>query len=61
MSIVSLGQWVSYNGTNTEAISAGRGQDQRGAPGRSSTPSNIPSVLAGRGQPPRGPPGRPMT
>ena len=42
-------------------FSAGRGQDQRGASGRGSTPSSRPSVLAGRGQPPRGPPGRPMT
>ena len=42
-------------------FSAGRGQDQRGASSRGSTPSSIPSVLAGRGQPPRGPPGRPMT
>ena len=40
---------------------AGRGQDQRGASDRGSTPSSRPSVLAGRGQPPRGPPGRPMT
>ena len=42
-------------------FSADRGQDQRGASGRGSTPSSIPSVLAGRGQPPRGPLGRPMT
>ena len=42
-------------------FSAGRGQDQRGAPDIGSTPSSRPSVLAGRGQPPRGPPGRPMT
>ena len=42
-------------------FSVGRGQDQKGASGRGSTPSNRPSVLAGRGQPPRGPPGRPMT
>ena len=41
-------------------FSVGRGQDQRGASGRGSTPSSIPSVLAGRGQPPRGPPSRPM-
>ena len=61
MSIVSLQQWVSYNGTSTELFSGGRGQDQRGAPSRGSTPSSRPSVLAGRGQPPRGPPGRPMT
>ena len=39
----------------------GRGQDQKGASGRGSTPSSRPSVLAGRGQPPRGPPGKPMT
>ena len=38
-----------------------RGQDQRGAPGRGSTPSNRPSVPAGRGQPTIGPPGRPIT
>ena len=42
-------------------FSAGRGQDQRGAPDRGSTPSNRPNVSTGRGQPPRGPPGRPMT
>ena len=42
-------------------FSVSRGQDQRGASGRGSTPSSRPSVLAGRGQPPRGPPGRPMT
>ena len=42
-------------------FSAGRGQDQRGASDRGSTPSSRPSVLAGRGQPPRGPPDRPMT
>ena len=42
-------------------FSTGRGQDQKGAPGRGSTPSSRPSVLAGRGQPPRGPPSRPMT
>ena len=42
-------------------FSAGRGKDQRGAPGRGSTPFNRLSVPAGRGQPPRGPPGRPMT
>ena len=42
-------------------FSAGRGKDQRGAPGRGSTPSSRPNVLVGRGQPPRGPPGRPMT
>ena len=42
-------------------FSVGRGQDQRGASGRGSTPSSRPSVLAGRGQPPRGPPSRPMT
>ena len=42
-------------------FSAGKGQDQRGASGRGSTPSSRPSVLVGRGQPPRGPPGRPMT
>ena len=41
-------------------FSVGRGQDQRGASGRGSTPSSRPSVLAGRGQPPRGPLGRPM-
>ena len=35
-------------------FSVGRGQDQRGASGRGSTPSSIPSVLAGRGQPFRG-------
>ena len=54
------------NGSATVApvqrpFSAGRGQDQRGASGRGSTPSSRLSVLAGRGQPPRGPPGRPMT
>ena len=42
-------------------FSVGRGQDQRGASSKGSTPSSRPSVLAGRGQPPRGPPGRPMT
>ena len=42
-------------------FSAGRGQDQRGAFDRGSTPSSRPSVLAGRGQPLKGPPGRPMT
>ena len=42
-------------------FSTSRDQDQRGATGKGSTPSNRPSVLAGRGQPPRGPPGRPMT
>ena len=42
-------------------FSVGRGQDQRGASGRGSTPSSRPSVLAGKGQPPRGPPGRLMT
>ena len=42
-------------------FSVGRGQDQRGASGRGSTPSSRHSVLAGRGKPPRGPPGRPMT
>ena len=42
-------------------FSASRGQDQRGAPGRGSTPSSRPNVPAGRGQPSRGPPGRPMT
>ena len=42
-------------------FSAGKGQDQRGAPGRGSTPYSRPSVLAGRGQPPRGPLSRPMT
>ena len=42
-------------------FSVGRGQDQRGASGRGSTPSSRPSVLASRVQPPRGPPGRPMT
>ena len=30
-------------------FSVGRGQDQRGASGRGSTPSSRPSVLAGRG------------
>ena len=39
----------------------GRGQEQRGAPDRDSTPSSRPSVPTGRGQPPRGPPGRPIT
>ena len=42
-------------------FSVSRGQDQRGASGRGSTPSSRPGVLAGRGQSPRGPPGRPMT
>ena len=42
-------------------FSVGRGQDQRGASGRGSTPSSRPSVLASRGHPPRGPLGRPMT
>ena len=42
-------------------FSVGRGQDQRWASSRGSTPSSRPSELAGRGQPPRGPPGRPMT
>ena len=39
----------------------GRGQDQRGAPGRGSTPSSRPSEPEGRGKPFRGPPSRPMT
>ena len=47
--------------TNQRPFSVGRGQDQRGASDRGSTPSSRPSVLVGRGQPPRGPPGRPMT
>ena len=42
-------------------FSIGRGQDQRGASGRGSTPSSRPSVQESRGQPPRGPPDRPMT
>ena len=42
-------------------FSAGRGQDQRGAPVRGYTPSNRPSVRASRGHPSKGPPGRPMT
>ena len=42
-------------------FSVGRGQDQRGAPDRGSTPSIRPNVPTSRGQPPRGPPGRPMT
>ena len=55
-------QLASGSGSATVApvqrpFSVGRGQDQRGASGRGSTPSSIPSVLAGRGQPPRGPPG----
>ena len=55
-------QLASGNGSATVALVqrpflAGRGQDQRGASGRGSTPSSRPSVLAGRGQPPRGPPG----
>ena len=59
-------QLASGNGSARVAqvqrpFSVGRGQDQRGAPGRGSTPSSRPSVLEGRGQPPRGPPGRPMT
>ena len=59
-------QLASGSGSATVApvqrpFSAGRGQDQRGASGRGSTPSSRPSVLACRGQPPRGPPGRPMT
>ena len=59
-------QLASDSGSATVApvqrpFSAGRGQDQRGTPGRGSTPYSRPSVLAGRGQPPRGPPGRPMT
>ena len=59
-------QLASGSGSATVApvqrpFSVGRGQDQRGASGRGSTPSSRPSVLAGRGQPPRGPPGRPMT
>ena len=59
-------QLASGNGSATVApvhrpFSVCRGQDQRGAFGRGSTPSSRPSVLAGRGQPPRGPPGRPMT
>ena len=59
-------QLASGNGSATVApvhrpFSVGKGQDQRGASGRGSTPSSRPSVLEGRGQPPRGPPGRPMT
>ena len=59
-------QLASGSGSATVApvqrpFSAGRGQDQRGASDRGSTPSSRPSILAGRGQPPRGPPGRPMT
>ena len=59
-------QLASGSGSATVApvqrpFSVGRGQDQRGASGRGSTPSSRPSVLAGRGQPPRGPLGRPMT
>ena len=59
-------QLASGSGSATVApvqrpFSAGRGQDQRGASGRGSTPSSRPSILAGRGQPPRGPLGRPMT
>ena len=42
-------------------FSSGRGQDQRGSPGRGSIPSNRPSVPAGRGQPLRGSSGQPMT
>ena len=42
-------------------FSAGRCLDQRGAPGRGSTPSSRPSVPVSKGQPPRGPLGRPMT
>ena len=59
-------QLASGSGSATVApvqrpFSACRGQDQRGASGRGSTPSSRPSVLAGRGQTPRGPLGRPMT
>ena len=59
-------QLASDSGLTTVApvqrpFSAGRGQDQREASGRGSTPSSRPGVLAGRGQPPREPPGRPMT
>ena len=59
-------QLASGSGSATVApvqrpFSVGRGQDQRGASGRGSTPSRRPSVLASRGQPPRGPPGQPMT
>ena len=59
-------QLASGSGSATVApvqrpFSVGRGQDQRGASGRGSTPSSRPSVLASRGQPPKGPPGRPMT
>ena len=66
-------QLASDSGSATVApvhrpFSVGKGQDQRGASGRGSTPSgrgstpsSRPSVLASRGQPPRGPPGRPMT
>ena len=58
-------QLASGSGSATVApvqrpFSASRGQDQRGAPSRGSTPSSRPSVPTGRGQPPRGPPGRPM-
>ena len=47
-------QLASDSGSATMApiqrqFSVGRGQDQRGAPGRGSTPSSRPSVLAGRG------------
>ena len=59
-------QLASGSGSATVApvqrpFSTGRGQDQRGASGRGSTPSSRPSILAGKGQPPRGSPGRPMT
>ena len=59
-------QLASGSGSATVApvhrpFSVGRGQDQREASGRGSTPSSRPSVLAGRGQSPRGPPGQPMT
>ena len=59
-------QLASGSGSATVApiqkpFSVGRGQDQRGAPGRGYTPSSRPSVPAGRGQSHRGPPGRPMT
>ena len=58
-------QLASDSGSATVALVqrlffVGRGQDQRKAPGRGSTPSR-PSVLAGKGQPPKGPLGRPMT
>ena len=59
-------QLASGSGSATVApvqrpFSACRGQDQRGASGRGSTPSSRPSVLAGRSQTPRRPLGRPMT